>query len=60
MALRVALELDVYNTLSSDDDSPKSAAQLAEPKGADPVLVGGFAFLKPHFSKKKMVRSGLD
>jgi hypothetical protein len=40
IALRVALDLDVYNTLSSDDESPKSAAQLAEPKGADPVLVG--------------------
>jgi hypothetical protein len=45
MALRVALDLDVYNTLSSDDGSPKSAAQLAEPKGADPVLVGGCWFL---------------
>jgi len=48
MALRVALDLDVYNTLSSDDGSPKSAAQLAEPKGADPVLVGGCWFLSMH------------
>jgi hypothetical protein len=40
IALRVALDLDVYNTLSSDNESPKSAAQLAELKGADPVLVG--------------------
>lgn len=45
MAIRVALDLDVYNTLSSDDGSPKSAAQLAAPKGADPVLIGEcFAF----------------
>lgn len=40
IALRVALDLDVYNTLSADNGSPKSAAQLAAPKGADPVLVG--------------------
>ena len=46
MALRIALELDVYKTLSSDNGSPKSAAQLAEPKGADPVLVGESSFLE--------------
>ena len=40
LALRTALDLDVYKTLSEDNESPKSAAQLAEPKGADPVLVG--------------------
>jgi len=53
MALRTALDLDVYNTLSSDNDSPKSAAQLAQPMGADPVLVGECCILETTCSHVK-------
>ena len=40
IALRVALDLDIYKTLSEDEGSPKTSAQLAAAKNADPVLVG--------------------
>jgi hypothetical protein len=40
IAIRIAIDLDIYKTLSEDGDSPKSSAQLAAPKSADPLLVG--------------------
>jgi hypothetical protein len=40
IAIRIAIDLDIYKTLSEDGGSPKSSAQLAVPKNADPLLVG--------------------
>lgn len=40
LSLRVALDMDIYKTLSENEDSPKTSAQLAAPKNGDPVLVG--------------------
>lgn len=39
-AIRVAIDLDIFKTLSEDGDSPKSSVQLAAVKNADPMLVG--------------------
>jgi hypothetical protein len=40
IAIRIAIDLDIYKTLSEDGGSPKSSVQLAAPKSADPLLVG--------------------
>lgn len=40
VAIRVAIDLDIFKTLSAEDAAPKTSAQLAAPKYADPLLVG--------------------
>jgi hypothetical protein len=37
--LRLSLDLQLYETLAKDDGTPKSVAQLAAPRNAEPELV---------------------
>jgi hypothetical protein len=39
-SIRIGIDLDIFKTLSEDGEAPKSSAQLAAPKNADPLLVG--------------------
>jgi hypothetical protein len=56
IAIRIAIDLDIYKTLSEDEGSPKSSAQLAAPKSADPLLVG---MARPaHSQLKHMLLTG--
>lgn len=38
----MAFDTEIFDTLSADNEAPKSSSQLAAPKGADQLLVGEY------------------